>query len=362
MNYASRTPLRTILIAAFTGMIIFSTTLVSLIYYFNSKNAVNYVANQLRDEITLRITEHVYTFLSIPHRINRINSRLIKNGSLITSRPLELSAHFRDQVEIFDSVSSIYMGNTRGGLINSGREPVSDKKYIILTENNRMGKFRKYSLNEDGKPDKVIATVPDFDATSRSWYTLALEEKGPVWSNIYILFTGQDMAIAASRPVYDENRNFIGVVSVDIFLSQLSSYLKNLNIGETGAAFIVERNGLLVASSDREKTAVITDSDNRKRRIPAEESANKIISAAAESFIKKYGSFENVTSTVNHEFTVGKSRHFMQVSSIKDSYGIDWITAVVIPEADFLEQITSNNRNIAMIVAAIILLSIVVSI
>ena len=69
-----------------------------------------------------------------------------------------------------------------------------------------------------------------------------------VWRDVYVLFTGQDMAITASRPVYDAHGGFLGVAAVDLSLSQLTAFLQALPLGE-GTAFIMERSGLMLASS-----------------------------------------------------------------------------------------------------------------
>lgn len=359
MNFISRAPLKTILIIAFTGLIIISTTVISIIYFTNTRKTVNEVAALLKDEITLRITEHVSEYLDLPHKLNRLNAQLIRSGSINPENRNMLAAHFRDQIEIFDSVSSLNFGNTSGGLVNSGREPGSDERYFFLTESSRRGKIRKIALDEKGDPGRVILTLSDFDATKRAWYISADEAKSAVWSSIFILFTGQDMSIAASRPVFNSRGSFAGVVSVEIFLSQLNSYLKSLNIGTTGEAFIIERSGDLVASSDSSLPFLPPGNGISARRLQALDSPNPVISGAVESFISSNKSFVSVLEPENHEFSISSSRYFMNISPIRDSYGIDWLACVIVAESDFLGEIEANNRKIALLITFILIVSVI---
>jgi two-component sensor histidine kinase/HAMP domain-containing protein len=63
------------------------------------------------------------------------------------------------------------------------------------------------------------------------------------------------------------------------------------------------------------------------------------------------------------ELSADGQRCFLQVSPIKDEYGIDWLIAVVIPEADYMAQINAQNRTTAFFIiaalAAVIIIGVV---
>jgi PAS domain S-box-containing protein len=170
------------------------------------------------------------------------------------------------------------------------------------------------------------------------------------------------MAIAASRPVYDEQQNLLGVVSVDLFLSHLSNFLQNLEIGKTGQGFIMERSGLLVASSAAEKPFTEPGGDKAQRRLYANESANPLIRYAAEALIEGFGDYHHIMGAQYLEFEIEGQRQFLQISPVKNEYGLDWLIVVVIPEADFMAQINTNNRITALLVAATLAIAVIASI
>jgi len=181
-----------------------------LVGYISSRNgqrAVNEVAHNLRSEIAARIEEHLRAFLATPHGINRINANALRQGVLDATDPAILERYFWEQLQIFDSVTSIYFGNTAGGLVDAGRESTDASLYVIVTDGFAQGTFNKYATDAMGNRTALVSAIPDFDARTRSWYTGAVEAGDATWSDVYLLFTGNDLAIAASRPVYDAQQN-----------------------------------------------------------------------------------------------------------------------------------------------------------
>jgi hypothetical protein len=60
------------------------------------------------------------------------------------------------------------------------------------------------------------------------------------------------LTISASQPVFDATGQITGVVSANLFLDDISIFLENLSISHSGQVFILEPDGLLVASSNRQ--------------------------------------------------------------------------------------------------------------
>ncbi len=349
-------PLKTLLIAPFITLTTLALGLAGYLSYLNGQKAVNDVTHQLQSEITRRIESHLSAFLRVPQQIIAINAADIQDGRLEADDPDALERHFWRQVRIFTSVTSVYFGNVAGGLVNSGREGASGALYVIVTDGYKRGPFRKYATDDNGNRTELIVTVPDFDARSREWYRRAAEKGGGVWNPVYILFTGQDMAVAASRPVYDAGGELLGVVSADLFLSHLADFLKTLNIGKNGQSFIIERSGLLIASSSEEQPFTAPDDAGTQRRIKAVESRSPLIRQAAQTLLRRFGARYAVSDAQNITFDIDGARHFLHASPVRDAYGLDWLIAVVVPEADFMAEITANNRLSILIMTVALLI------
>jgi PAS domain S-box-containing protein len=339
--------------------------LVGTLSFSAGRTAVNDVARRVRNEITLRVQEHLETFLKTPRQINRINADALRQGLPGPDDPEALEHYFWKQIQVFPTVTSLYFGTPDGGLVDAGREGAGGPLYVIATDNYTRGPFRKFATDRTGRRTELLTVIPDFDARKRSWYRMAVDKRGPVWSDIFILFTGQDLSLAASRPVYGARGELLGVMANGIFLSHISEFLQGLEIGRTGQCFIMERNGRLVAASTHETTVSNGGPDKTPRRRHAHESDSPMIRGAAR-FIADRAASEHAPLALGDRghftFDMDGERHFLQISPIRDHYGIDWRVVVVIPEADFMADIHAGLRTTIALVAAAMLVALLVGI
>lgn len=359
---STKIPLRIVLIVPFVIQVVLITGVVGYISFLNGQQAVNNVAYQLLSELTHRIEEHLYDFLSTPHQINHLNANAIRQGMPAADDPVALERYFWEQIQVFDTVTSIYFGNPQGGLVNAGREGAEGSLYVILTDEFASGPFRKYATDSVGNRREMLTTLPDFDARTRGWYTNSIAKGDATWSDVYILFTGHDMAISASRPVLSgsvEQEDLLGVVSVDIFVSHIGDFLDKLRIGETGLSFIIERSGLLVASSTDEAPFTDLEEDEAQRRLHATESAIPMIRYAAEYLAEQLDDYHHIIGEEQFKFEIEGRRHFLKVAPVRDACGVDWLVVVVVPESDFMAQIHANNRTTALLIGLALIAAIV---
>ncbi|MBK9780774.1 MAG: diguanylate cyclase [Anaerolineales bacterium] len=363
-RFLSHLSLKTILTIPYSLLIFFAIGMVSYTVYTKERTALNNVTSQLRDETAAHIQDHLVTLLNTPHQINQLNASALQIGRLNKENTEELQRYFLDQVKTYPAITSIYFGNSSGGLVGAGREVTSGIFYVTETENFQHGNFLKLHLDENGeKLTTPLSIVPNFDARLRPWYINASQHGDAVWSEIYILFTGQDMALAASRPVYDEmNNTLLGVVSVDISLLQLSDYLKNLSFSSVGQIFIIEHSGALVATSNNEIIFKDTNNDGTKERIYAQDSQSALIRQSNKLLLEKYQAYENIPDEEQPiEFDLDGKKHFLQYFSINDKRGIDWIVVIAAPESAFFKNIDVGNRTALLLVLTALVASIVAS-
>lgn len=354
-----RFPLRTVLLVPFILQIIFISGLVGYISFRNGQQAVNEVAGRLHYEINARIQEYLKDFIETPDRIIQNNSAVIGHGHINYRDQSALEHYFWEQIQIYKSVSSIYFGSTAGGVANSGRENITGTPYIFSSDGFRRGNLRKYSTNIAGERARLLLTVPDFDSCTRPWYKTALLKGDTAWSDVYILFTGQDMAISASKPVFDNNRKLLGVVSVDLFLSHISSFLAGIDIGKTGLSFIVDPAGQLIATSTNE-TIISKKTGEVERRLGAAESSIPLIRSASEKLIEKFGSIRGIKFNTYMDFNLEGEKNFMYVSHVANQRGLDWAVITVIPESDFMDSINRNNRITIILIFSAVFISVII--
>lgn len=148
-------------------------------------------------------------------------------------------------------------------------------------------------------------------------------------------------------PIYDDSNALLGVLSVDLPLSDISNSLKRIDTIDSGQVFVIERSGNLVASSAEDRLFIETGND--KAPLPAIQSHNPLVQAAARDLLIRFGGFESVSTTERSTIDIDGQPHFMVIKPIQDDRDLDWLMAVVIPKADFTAQIDANTRSTVLL-------------
>ncbi|MEH2322196.1 MAG: ATP-binding protein [Nostoc sp.] len=334
-------PLRYVLIVPFILQICGAVGLVGYLSYQNSQKAVTELANQLENEICDRIEQHLDDYLTNPKQINQINLDAIELGLLNLSDFKTTGNYFWKQMQVFN-VGYNSFANSKGEFI--GVERLDNGKLLIneVSEKHDLGKLYVYPTDNQGNR-RHLQEVKNYDPRLEAWYTDPVKSGKRVWSQIYQWEDKPEvLSISSSYPVYDKNRKFVGVISVDLLLSQIGKFLANLKINDSGKTFILERSGLIVASSTSEPPYIIMN--GKGKRLSALDSQNSLIRLTTESLIKRFGSLKFVGEKQQLSFTADGMRYFVQVKNWRDELGLDWLIVAVIPEGEFMEQINANTH------------------
>ncbi|MBL6928665.1 MAG: response regulator [Rhodospirillales bacterium] len=341
-------------------VVIVTGVLVGYFSFQNATNSVNSVSERLRQEMLGRVTGHLQNFLSTPQNVLIENARALKEGVLDPHDPEFLERHFLHQNIVYGSFNSIYFGNTDGGLVVGGQEGADRSLYVISTDDLKAGPFKKFKADEAGNRGELLLTLPNFDARTRPWYKAGMNAEGGAWGDIYILFTGHDMAISPSRAVRGDDGSPLGVVGGDIFLSGISRFLAGLHAKGPGQTFIMEKTGLLVASSTAEQPFSVSKDGKLKNRLLATDSSISAIAAGATAISERFGDLGSIDGHRSLEFEIEDERSFVEVLPFKDKYGLFWLVATIVPEAAYTGSVTEGNRRtLYLILASLIVMAII---
>ena len=354
-------PLRTVFVAPFVLQIFLAVGLVGYLSFRNGQKAVNNLATQLQREISDRIQQKLNHYLEVPRVLAQINADAIRLNQLNLQDKATLTRHFWTQKHLFDSVnvSAIYFGSVRGEFTGLGFQ--NDNTWqISRVDQSTAGKFYSFAPDKQGNPRNLLQIGNFYDPRIRPWYQDAVQAGKPVWSQIYIDFKEPRLKVTLAQPIYNQDEQLRGVVGVDFVVSHISEFLKRLNIGQSGQTFIMERSGLIVASSTEEEPFLRDQKGNIKQRLQALNSRVPLIRATADFLKQRYSHLAELNSNQQFTFAIEGKRQFLQVTPLKDSRGIDWLIVVVVPEADFMEQIHVNTQTtILLCIAALVLATII---
>ncbi|MEG3926977.1 SpoIIE family protein phosphatase [Microcoleus sp. D3_18a_C4] len=350
---SDKVPLRIVLVVPFVLQIFGTVGLVGWLSFRNGQQAVNEVASHLQSEISSRIQEHLDRYMATPHLLNELNSKAIYLGNLNLQKPSSRERYFWNIIQSFDSATHTYIGTTKGELFGSKR--VADGSIQIgLADASTNNSLNYYSANSQGdRIGEFKTSTPSFDARVRPWYKAAIGAGKPVWSKIYTDFVSKSLLITGVQPISDKSGKMVGVLAVNITLTEVNKFLNSLKIGKSGQTFIIEPTGELVSTSTLDPVLLVKGKETE--RVNAASSQNPLIKATENQLKKHFGNLTEINSVHQLDFKLDGKRQFIQVQPFQDIRGLDWLIVVVIPEADFMEQINTNTHTtILLCIAALI--------
>lgn len=356
----SRT-LRTVLIVPFVLQIFATVGLVGYLSFKNGQKAVNEIADRLMAEVGSRVEQNLGTYLSVPHQVNQINAAAIELGTLNLQDLPVLQRHFWRHLQIFDTLTFTGLGLEQRD--NLGVERLDNGSLTLRVSTAASNyDFRTYSTNKSGEIDKLLNNKTNFDPRTRPWYKAAVAAGKPTWSQIYPNTAGITAYLGASMPFYNRQGKLQGVLLTNINLSTIGKFLQNLRIGETGQVFIIERSGMLVATSTGERPFHVVKKDYGAERVKAIDSKNTFTKTTAKYLAANFNEFQSLKTSQSLEYDVQGKKQFLQVLPWQDDKGLDWLIVVVVPEADFMAQINANNTMTIVLCAAASIAAIIIGV
>jgi adenylate cyclase len=185
-----------------------------------------------------------------------------------------------------------------------------------------------------------------YDPRVRPWYRGAIERDGIFWTPVYIHAAEHRPVITAARRVRAGGR-VVGVTSVTIALDRLSGFLGQLRIAKDGRAFVVDRQGHVIAGSN--VASVRTDGANA--RLPSIAEAGGPELGALTGLPDWQRALAGEPRTVH--FGVAERQYLGVIRPLRLHGEADWLVATMIPDEDFLRPVESGLRRDIMISAII---------
>ena len=334
--------IRVLVVTSFVVPMVTAVGLTGWLSIRHGQRAVNEMAGRLQTEVSGRVSTHLDSYLNIPHQLNQINLDAVELEALDLENFRRLGKYFWRQMKVFNIGYNNY-ANTKGEFI--GVERLDDGNLLIneVSSASTGGKLYVYQTDERGNRTKLKETK-SYDPRTEAWYAEAARVGHPLWTEVYQWEDKPDvLSISSSYPVYNNNKTFLGVIGIDLILSQISKFLNTLDVSPSAKLFIVEKNGLIVANSGKSRPYAIID--GKPQRLQAENSSDELISAATGYIKKSVGGFENIQNKQLLNFQFKGERRFVKVTPWKDQWGLDWRIVVVTSESDFMQQVNANTRN-----------------
>lgn len=333
--------------------------------FLNSQYVVSDLAGQLQNEVSDRIVQHLDTYLKTPHLVNHLCQDSIRLGEINIHDNEGLRRHFQEMSYRYGSVEAICYANEQEGnytiisLVGAPGIANGTDRFWGVSQESTNFTFEEYLVDRNGRIKEKTLSKPQYDPRTRPWYQAAVQARGQSWTPIYMWLEGvvsQDAVV----PVYSDNNELLGVLDTSLTLTGIGDFLQNLQISKHGQAFIIERSGLLVASSTIHEP--YTRVNGELVRISALDCNNTVIQSTTRYLNEHFPNDLTISSRQQFSFDMAGAGQLVQVSPYQDQYGLDWLIVVVIPESDFMEKINVNSQITVLLILFSIIGTIIISI
>ena len=334
--------LRWILVVPFVLQLFAAVGLVGYLSFKNGQQAVNDLANRVMKQASDRVDDRLDSYLSLPEQINQLNLDAITQGTLDPKNLEVAGRYFWQQSQVFPDFSFIGYSLADRTLAGAGRWLGGHGVVISLHPG---GGLKDYTWDTDSQGNKTeLVFEADYDGLVEPWYTETVAKGKSTWSSINVEeeFFGY-IYTSFNTPIYDRNKQLLGVLRADLTLSGINKFLQELEISPSSQVFIIERDGMLVANSGTDDSYQALGK-NEARRISALNSSSQTIQKTTKHLQQKFGALESIQSSQQLNFDINEEQQFVRVTPWQDEYGLDWLVITTIPEADFMAQIDANTR------------------
>jgi len=246
-------------------------------------------------------------------------------------------------LKIYPQIQSFQVGIQNGSFLMTRRMPDGGVDTKIIKQDDGRREVRWVRRDPAGKVIGIDYDPDDrYDPRDRPWYKGAVRTHSVYWTDVYAFFTGRVPGVTAALAVSDSDNKLLGVLSIDIELASLSRFLAGLHIGKSGAAFIIDETGRLVASPFLDR--MMGDTDGNPAPVKLDELGNPVLTRAFDSFrLEGYG--------IRH-ITIDNRRYSSMAAPLQSLVGRKWSVLITVPEDDFVGFLRKNIQR-ALILSSI---------
>ena len=191
-------------------------TLLTVVLTVQSVNIVSQVkSNNMQNQVdaaSRQVEEYFKKFFIIQEftRDRRFVKSLLEEAELDSNFRAETSESFSSVVSDLDYAQTI-------------AGDAAQTAWLAIINNDQ-------AILSDGS-----TTGADFHIKDRVWYDMILNSQGEtVITPAYTDATTGEMVVSIASPYLNDAGKLVGVIGLDIYMSQLSSYLSDIHIGDTG--------------------------------------------------------------------------------------------------------------------------------
>jgi adenylate cyclase len=339
-----RLSMRWSIVSLLTLLIIFSAGMIILVSYLGGRQSMQFLMDTLMEDKAHRFVDKTAQFLQQAHQLaEHAREEIQKLNPLVQRRQLEEALS-----DIFESqpyYSAAYF-------VQSGRAVVARHPAIPEAKNTNLLE----ELDDDTQDASNHAKKLSFEdkvVPAGSDYPWLREEFAGVkrMMPLHRVFSQNVPGFTICSAIQAARGISAGAVCVDITLGDLALYIGSVKVGETGKAFITDKNMNILATpqQDRSSELYTTRPDNLELKHltafgNAEYQAAYLAMNKKLKKLQKNKRWLKTRKPFYFDFKHGGGRYVGIFTEFPRYTGLDWQAGVIIPEDEFFYFVRRNTR------------------
>lgn len=366
----SRFSLGPTLVAAFVLAALAPALLVAWLLSSNSSQAINTLAENAMSQAAHRVDVGALAHLGESHTVvNALVPPFVTSGAeadrtrnwLADTASFETMAYALTQQS--PNVPYLYIGTANGSFFGLEREP---EGFVVRQIRPGESGRRHYKIAEPGDRSTLLKTETKvYDPRKRPWYQLATTTGKRSFTDVYRSAVKAQFDLTLAQPIFDlDGQTILGVIAVDMSLARLTDLIRSTRISENAVTYLVDSQGLMVASSANEELSIQVG--DKFQRISPLQSADPLVresftqlSAQARQALPRAGGTVRLDTHPDWKQRLGfsSSRLIALQRPFGKKYDLNWQLIVVAPESDFTAQVSQARQWALLAMAGLIGLS-----
>jgi adenylate cyclase len=178
-----------------------------------------------------------------------------------------------------------------------------------------------------------------YSVTDQQWFREAVRADDDHWSTLTTHPGGERLAAVLAAPI-DIDQKRAGVLAIIIELTRVSNFLSQLTVGKSAGAFLLDREGEVIASPD-------PDADE----LNALKTNHPLLPVAVDA-MRRAGGYNPGEGEPFHTWVTRGGKAYQAVLTPISFPG--WSLVTVVPESEFLGPVQMTIRNLLIGLAALI--------
>ena len=351
---SARVTFRTALATLLAVMLIGTVLLLGGLSYYNLKRNADTLSAQVLDESSLRIRRWVGTLLTRARDQGEMNRQILGTVQMKPETLNWLTRYLQRVMETQTHFTFLSAGFENGLMLSIERLAEGGFSIREARFDRKAGKAVILDFTPEDYPRRKAFDRREFPLTGArmlpEWYSLARDAEGPVWTEGRTLRSGARAVpgISLATPVYDRDRQFVGVTTVDIDISAISRFLNSNPIGRAGFAFIIEQTKEGVHRVLAHPQPEILTREFRDERGRTQFEFTPWRKLADEKVVRFMDKFTQDGGYLGHDlrmfrFGAGGRDYFGCYRRMAGSNVPGWTIALVIPYSEIMGAVDRNN-------------------